>query len=94
MKITKNDGILALIIENKDEAIELYSNLNDEYHRYAPENDYVLSEVEFLEFPLTIREDEVHEETYPYMWGDDFDEIVREFSSKIENMNNGDEIQI
>lgn len=91
-----NDGKIAMMIENKEEAVELYTAFNREHQTYAPENAYDIDEIAAETWPKIITEDEVGEDENVgfLIWSDDFWEIIREYGPKVEALKNGEQIKV
>lgn len=91
-----NDGKIAIMIENKEEAVELYTAFNRERQTYAPENAYDIDEIAAETWPKIITEDEVGEDENVgfLIWSDDFWEIIREYGPMVEALKNGEQIKV
>lgn len=91
-----NDGKIAMMIESKEEAVELFTAFNRECQTYAPENAYDIDEIAAETWPKIITEDEVGEDLDAdfLIWSDDFWEIIREYGPEVEALKNGEQIKV
>lgn len=90
-----NDGKMAIMIENKEEAIGLYTAFNREYEMYDPENVYDIDEVAAETWPKIITEDDVNDDEVGFlMWPDDFWKIIGSAQSLVDNLDNGEQVKI
>lgn len=90
-----NDGKIAMMIENKEEAVELFTAFNRE-QTYAPENAYDIDEIAAETWPKIITEDDVGEDLEAgfLIWSDDFWEIIREYGPEVEALKNGEQMKV
>lgn len=91
-----NNGKMAIMIENKKEAVELFTTFNREHYIHTPENAYDIDEIAAETWPTIITEDEIGEDCDAgfFIWSDDFWETIRKYSPLVDALNNGEQIKV